>query len=68
MEKYKRGLEAGTKNLKIHYSDGDVTTSKKTKSETHGGFDNDVTTMNSILHRILGKTPDTPFTEKSLKY
>ena len=68
MEIYKKGVAAGLKNLTIHYSQGNVAASKKTKSETHGGFDNDVTTMNSVLRRILRKKPEVPFTEKSLKY
>ena len=68
MEKYKRGVTTGLKNLIIHYSDGDVQSSKNTKSESHGGFDNDPTTMNTVLKRVLGKKPTCPFTEKSLKY
>ena len=45
-----------------------VAASKKSKSESHGGFDNDATTMNTVLRRILGKKPAHPFTPKSLKY
>ena len=29
----------------------------RSRSETHGGFDNDVATLNSILFRILGQRP-----------
>ena len=68
MEKYKRGVATGLENLTIHYSHGNVTSSKNTKSETHGGFDNDPTTMNNVLKRVLGKRPACPFTAKSLKY
>ena len=68
MEKYKRGVATGLNNLIIHYSQGDVKLSKNTKSETHGGFDNDPTTMNTVLKRVLGKKPTCPFTAKSLKY
>ncbi len=40
-----------------------------TKSSTHGGFDNDPVTMNTILRTILDvDTPPTPFTRKSLDY
>ena len=40
----------------VHYSDGrpDGTT----ESRTHGGFDNDVATMNTLLRTILGGEPD----------
>jgi len=38
------------------------------RSETHGGFDNDEYTMNSVLSRILGKEPDRPFTLRDLQY
>jgi hypothetical protein len=68
MEKYKRGVATGLKNLTIHYSQGEIDLSKATKSETHGGFDNDPTTMNNLLKRVLGKRPTCPFTPKSLKY
>jgi pimeloyl-ACP methyl ester carboxylesterase len=68
MEKYKRGVTAGLKNLTIHYSHGNVQSSKKSKSESHGGFDNDPTTMNNVLQRVLGRRPAHPFTAKSLKY
>ena len=37
-------------------------------SETHGGFDNDVATMNATLTRILGKKPKVPFDERTLDY
>jgi hypothetical protein len=38
------------------------------KSETHGGFDNDPNTMNSVLTRILGGVPAVPFTERDLQF
>lgn len=37
-------------------------------SETHGGFDNDPATMNSVLQRILGKKPKYPFVARDLDY
>ena len=39
-----------------------------TDSRTHGGFDNDVATMNQILERVLGSTPDPAFTRRTLEY
>lgn len=38
------------------------------KSDTHGGFDNDPNTMNSVMRRILGNTPRYPFTERDLQF
>lgn len=38
------------------------------KSLSHGGFDNDVTTMNTILRRILGKAPAVEFNEKHMAF
>jgi hypothetical protein len=38
------------------------------RSETHGGFDNDEWTLNSILHRILGRVPNPKFGSRDLQY
>lgn len=67
MENSNKGLTTGLPNLTIHYSGGE-SSSAKTRSKTHGGFDNDATTMNTVIARILGKKPKEPFTEKTLKY
>ncbi|MBI3654474.1 MAG: C1 family peptidase [Acidobacteria bacterium] len=37
-------------------------------SNTHGGFDNDADTLNSILYRILGREPERKFTAAELRY
>jgi len=37
-------------------------------SHSHGGFDNDTATMNSVLTRILGSTPNRLFTGRDLHY
>lgn len=39
-----------------------------TRSESHGGFDNDVATMNHILQTILGQAPAAPFRKDELDY
>lgn len=39
-----------------------------TESKTHGGFDNDVKTMNDALARILGGPPVKKFTKEILDY
>jgi hypothetical protein len=38
------------------------------KSDTHGGFDNDPNTMNSVLIRILGTLPEAVFTDRDLQF
>jgi hypothetical protein len=38
------------------------------QSRSHGGFDNDVATMNSVLYRILGAHPTRPFNAQDLAY
>lgn len=54
--------------FRILESDGSSAGSPKTASKTHGGFDNDVFTMNDVMHSVLRKAPDHPFTKKHLKY
>ena len=38
------------------------------QSESHGGFDNDPATLNSVLERILGRTPTREFRSRDLQY
>ncbi len=38
------------------------------RSNSHGGFDNDEWTLNSILMRMLGTKPKRPFTMRDLQY
>jgi hypothetical protein len=38
------------------------------QSDTHGGFDNDSATLNSLLHRILGRAPSPGFSLRDLQY
>ena len=37
-------------------------------SHSHGGFDNDTATMNSVLTRVLGSAPKRAFTSRDLSY
>lgn len=37
-------------------------------SKSHGGFDNDSATLNSVLYRILGREPVYKFTDRDLNY
>jgi hypothetical protein len=41
---------------------------KTSRSDTHGGFDNDHDTLNSVLWRILGANPKRAFTLRDLQY
>lgn len=65
--------------MQIFKGDADLSTAKEvvyagdgapsiTDSRTHGGFDNDVATMNRILQRVLGGPPAHPFTRETLEY
>jgi hypothetical protein len=47
---------------------GDDPHHTRSRSDSHGGFDNDEATMNSVLWRILGKAPKRPFTSRDLSY
>ena len=41
--------------------------SRVSRSTSHGGFDNDKYTMNSLLKRILGTDPQKPFQDSEMK-
>jgi len=69
MQKYSSAIERKSiRGLKLYYSKGSRSGSRVTRSETHGGFDNDPYTMNHILRRILEHPPARPFTKTSLTY
>ena len=69
MEIYSKTIETGGAPINFKYSKGDIDDKNAvTKSTSHGGFDNDPTTMNDILKRILGKKPAVLFTEDDLDY
>jgi hypothetical protein len=63
MQRYSKKLTRHP-GLSIKYSNG-----KKgaTSSVSHGGFDNDVNTMNSIMTEILKKAPTKPFVTEEMK-
>lgn len=63
MQKFSKPIK-DRKNLEFIYS---RVTGKVCRSTTHGGFDNDTTTMNSLLKRILGKAPEKPFNDREMK-
>lgn len=41
---------------------------RRSESNSHGGFDNDPATMNSVLYRILGREPARPFVSRDLQF
>ena len=47
---------------------GDEPHPSRSRSDSHGGFDNDPATMNAILWRILGAPPRRAFTARDLAY
>jgi hypothetical protein len=63
MQRFSKKL-AKYPGLSVNYSNGSrgVTT-----STSHGGFDNDANTMNTIMTRILKKAPEKPFTGEEMK-
>lgn len=70
MQKYRRELRfPPNTRLNFFYSDGTTGSRVRTASTTHGGFDNDLYTMNDILKRIVGSSKVVrPFTEEDLAY
>ena len=72
LEKYSSHLEQTSEiqqlgnRFSIYYSNGP--SSDQTTSTSHGGFDNDPATMNTLLRTILKKKPEYPFTKESLSY
>ena len=66
MQVHNKSLVSASKKLSFCYSDGP--NNKVTCADSHGGFDNDVATMNSVLRQILSKKPKFQFTKQSLKY
>jgi hypothetical protein len=63
MEKYAKNLNVEGLKLNISTGKGNIT-----RSTSHGGFDNDVYTMNTILNKILKQNADKPFTKAELRY
>jgi hypothetical protein len=70
MQCYSKDLEKlDPAHLFFHYSDGPKRMNTSTASASHGGFDNDPATMNSVLKTVLdnSRLPH-PFTKESLDY
>lgn len=63
MEKHSKKIDPQP-GLEFLYSNG---RGRRTTSRTHGGFDNDLATMNDLLKTVLGKEPPEPFTEAEMQ-
>jgi hypothetical protein len=63
MNRYAKKLKF--KGLRQYISKGSGTV---TQSTSHGGFDNDMFTMNSVMKKILRQKANKPFTQAELKY
>ncbi len=70
MEIHNGGLrKRAGKRLTVVYSHGsEASGGKRSCATSHGGFDNDVATMNDILRNILGGKPKHPFEPIDLGY
>jgi len=65
MEKFKNKVTSAGQLPRFIYSNG--VEGQRTRSTSHGGFDNDVYTMNHILRMILGEAPAEPFREREFE-
>lgn len=66
MEKFEKELKESKNPPQIYHSNG--VTGSRTRSKSHGGFDNDVHSMNFLLKTILGKPPKRPFKPEDLHF
>ncbi|GJL65712.1 MAG: hypothetical protein NPIRA05_06830 [Nitrospirales bacterium] len=66
MQVFEKQVKSVRAKPKFIYSNG--VDGRRTRSTTHGGFDNDIYTMNHVLERMLGKKPTDPFTTDDLDY
>jgi len=66
MEKFSKNIDTANSKASIYYSDG--LSGDKTRATSHGGFDNDIITMNHVLKTILGEVPKVKFTKEVLNY
>lgn len=65
MQIFRKQLPTSDK-IRIDYSSRANDKLNFTRSTSHGGFDNDVATLNTIMTRILGKAPRKPPTSDEL--
>ncbi|GJL50678.1 MAG: hypothetical protein NPIRA01_19050 [Nitrospirales bacterium] len=66
MQIYEKLVKTVRSKPRFIYSNG--VDGRRTRSTSHGGFDNDIYTMNHVLERMLGKKPADPFTTDDLDY
>jgi hypothetical protein len=69
MQRYAKEIQPPTDaDFEIIVSKGENGRHKRSRSESHGGFDNDVATMNDLLKTVLGKKAPRQFTKEDLEY
>jgi hypothetical protein len=69
MKIFENHVQLPTGNHQFIYSTGKTNGASRSASISHGGFDNDIHTMNDVLKRVLGNSPIVrPFTKKDLDY
>lgn len=66
LENFLKHVHVENKKPQVYYSNG--RTGSYTRSRSHGGFDNDLTTMNHVLKTVLGRVPKSKFTKEELDY
>ncbi|MDN3557432.1 C1 family peptidase [Halomonas maura] len=66
MQVHNSRLDLAGLPVEFVYSEGEP--SQRSASLSHGGFDNDPSTLNDVLRRILGKAPARPFVAEELDY
>jgi len=67
MQRFSRNIPRQAR-LSFIYSAGASEGATRTKSTSHGGFDNDPATMNDVLRTVLGRRPRQPFTKDNLDF
>jgi hypothetical protein len=68
LEAHRHHLDTSGLPVRIHLSKGPKTGDSFTEAKGHGDFDNDPTTMNTLLRTILKAKPVRLFTKEDLKY
>ena len=75
IKRLKDRLEFSNRNVMLKQKLGEIVVSASpgtpgshSTSTSHGGFDNDPPTMNSVLGNILGQAPAHPFDKRDLDF
>lgn len=66
MQRYNPSIDSSGIPLSFVYSTN--AERGRSRSSSHGDFDNDPATLNDVLKRVLGRRPSRPFTKEELNY